>query len=320
MEAKTRYWGEFESPEELCTILSDLTFKNLPLLAIGCGSNMLFTADYPGLILHSNIRSIEPIREEGSSIEVRVGSGVNWDDFVAYAVVQGWCGIENLSGIPGEVGASPVQNVGAYGSEAKDSIVMVEALNLKTLQMERFSNADCQFGYRNSIFKNKLKNQFIVCYVTYRLSKELKANINYGDLAGRVQKKGEICLQNIRQSILEIRGEKLPDPNSVGSAGSFFMNPEIPADQFQVLIQRFPELPNWPLESGKVKISAAWCIDQAGWKGKSLGSAAVHNRQALVLVNPGHATAVDVIELSNRIIQDVKTMFGINLHPEVLFI
>ena len=320
IEAKTRYWADFESQEELCAILSDTTYKNIPHLAIGGGSNLLFTHDFPGLLLHSAIQSIEPIREEGQSVFVRVGSGVNWDDFVAYTVDKGWSGVENLSGIPGEVGASPVQNIGAYGSEAKDSIELVEALNLETLQIERFSNAECLFGYRNSIFKNSLKDRFIVCYVTYRLSKELKANIHYGDLSGRVLKKGEISLQNIRQSILEIRCEKLPDPNNIGNAGSFFMNPEIPADQFQVLKQRFPEMPNWPLESGKVKISAAWCIDQAGWKGKSLGSAAVHHRQALVLVNPGHATAVDIIALSNRIIHDVKAMFGIDLHPEVLFI
>jgi len=320
MEVKSRYWADFGSMEELCTILTDKKVEKLPRLAVGGGSNLLFTRDYPGILLHSTIKTIELVQEDEQTVLVKVGSGVVWDDFVANAVGKGWSGLENLSGIPGEVGASPVQNIGAYGSEAKDTIVSVEALNMETLQMEQFSNADCQFGYRNSIFKNSLKNRFIVCYVTYRLSKVLKENIQYGDLAGIVQNKGGINLHNIRQSILEIRAEKLPDPDITGNAGSFFMNPEIPADHYQSLKEKYPQMPGWPLVNGLVKISAAWCIDQAGWKGKSLGNAAVHNRQALVLVNPGQAEAADIVALSDRIIHDVNSLFGINLHPEVLFI
>jgi len=266
------------------------------------------------------LRTIELIREEAQSVLVRVGSGVVWDDFVAYVVGKGWCGVENLSGIPGEVGASPVQNIGAYGAEAKDTIVLVEALNLETLQMQRFSNADCQFGYRDSIFKKSLKNRFMVCYVIYKLSTVLNANIRYGDMDRRIQEKGGVNLQNIREAILEIRSEKLPDPSIIGNAGSFFMNPQIQAEQYQRLKKLWPEMPGWTLENGKIKVSAAWCIDQAGWKGRSLGNAAVHDRQALVLVNPGYATAAEMVALSDRIIHDVKAKFDIDLHPEVLFV
>jgi len=320
MDVKTHYWVDFDNVEELSRILSDQKYKGLPLLAVGGGSNLLFTRDYPGLLLHSKINTIELVQEDDRTVLVKAGSGVVWDDFVAYAVEKGWSGMENLSGIPGEVGASPVQNIGAYGSEVRDTIESVEALNLETMQLEQFSNDDCQFGYRNSIFKNRLKNRFIVCYVTYRLSKELVENIQYGDLVVRVQEKGGVNLPNIRQSILEIRAEKLPDHLQTGNAGSFFMNPEFPADQYQALKKKYPLMPGWPLENGRVKVSAAWCIDQAGWKGKSLGNAAVHHRQALVLINPGQANAADVIALSDRIIHDISSLFGINLHPEVLFI
>jgi UDP-N-acetylmuramate dehydrogenase len=320
MDVKSRYWADFKTPKDLRKILSDKMFDGFPLLTIGGGSNLLFTKDYPGLLLHSTIKTIELIKEENQSILVRVGSGMVWDDFVAYAVEKGWSGVENLSGIPGEVGASPVQNIGAYGVEAKDTVEIVEALNLDTLKMECFSNLDCRFGYRSSIFKQELKDKFVVCYVTYRLSNILNENITYGDIAARVQKKGGINLQNIRQTILEIRAEKLPDPAVTGNAGSFFMNPEINADMYQTLKKTWPQILGWPLNTGKIKISAAWCIDQAGWKGKSLGNAAVHNHQALVLVNPGHATASDIISLSDQIIHDVKSMFDIDLHPEVLFI
>jgi UDP-N-acetylmuramate dehydrogenase len=319
MEAASRYWADYESVEELRIVLKDNQFNDIPKFSVGGGSNLLFTKDYPGLLLHSTIRSIEPMVGP-EDVQVRVGSGVVWDDLVAYAVDHDWSGLENLSGIPGEVGASPVQNIGAYGSEAKDSIVLVEALNMETLELKSFTNSDCQFGYRNSIFKKELKNKFIVCYVTYSLSKYFKPNLKYGDLYERMEKAGGINLKNVRNAIIEIRGTKLPDPSVIGNAGSFFMNPEIPVDQFEMLKLRFPEMPSWPLNNGLVKISAAWCIDKAGWKGKALGNAAVHDKQALVLVNPGNATAGDILNLSERIIQDVKETFSIALHPEVIFI
>jgi len=319
MEASTRYWADFESVDELCMLLKDNRFVDLPIFAVGGGSNLLFTKDYPGLLIHSAIKSIETI-ENDDNVQVRVGSGLVWDDLVAYAVEHGWSGMENLSGIPGEVGASPVQNIGAYGSEAKDSIILVEALNVETLELKNFTNADCRFGYRDSIFKNELKNKFIVCYVTYNLSKDFKPNLKYGDLHERLEKAGGINLKNVRKSILEIRNAKLPDPQITGNAGSFFINPEIPKIQFEELKVLYPEMPYWPVNETLVKISAAWCIDKVGWKGKTLGNSAVHDKQALVLVNPGNAVAADILKLSDRIIQDVKVQFGISLRPEVLFI
>lgn len=320
LEASSRYWADFESVDELCNLLRDKRFNALPKFSVGGGSNLLFTRDYPGLLLHSTLHSIESTERADGKILVRVGSGVVWDDLVAYAVEHGWSGIENLSGIPGEVGASPVQNIGAYGSEAKDSIVLVEALNVETLEMKAFTNADCQFGYRDSIFKKELKNKFIVCYVTYCLSNIYIPNLKYGDLNERMEKTGGISLKNVRNVLLEIRNSKLPDTKVTGNAGSFFMNPEIPRKQFEALQIKYPEMPSWPINEDTVKVSAAWCIEQAGWKGKALGNAAVHDKQALVLVNPGNAVAADILKLSDRIIQDVKAQFGIKLHPEVIFI
>lgn len=319
MEATTRYWADFESVKELRKLLKDNRFNNLSIFPVGGGSNLLFTKDYPGLLVHSTIKTMEPTPQK-DTILVRVGSGVVWDDLVAYTVENGWSGLENLSGIPGEVGASPVQNIGAYGSEAKDNIVQVEALNVETLELETFNNADCRFGYRNSIFKKELKNKFIVCYVTFSLSSQFIPNLKYGDLNERMEKAGGISLKNVRMAILEIRNSKLPDPQIIGNAGSFFMNPEIPKMQFEALRIQYPEMPSWPINETTVKISAAWCIDRAGWKGKQLGNAAVHDKQALVLVNPGNATSDDVLKLSDRIIEDVRSLFGITLHPEVIFI
>lgn len=320
MEASTRFWADFESVEELCNLLKDKRFIEYPKFSIGGGSNLLFTRDYPGLLLHSTLHSIDSTECANGNVLVRAGSGVLWDDLVDYTVEHGLSGLENLSGIPGEVGASSIQNIGAYGSEAKDSIELVEALELETLEMKSFSNVDCKFGYRDSIFKKDLKNKFIVCYVTYNLSKVFIPNLKYGDLNERMEKAGGISLKNVRKAILEIRNSKLPDPQIIGNAGSFFMNPEISKIQFEKLKIKFPDMPYWPLSEDRVKVSAAWCIDKAGWKGKKLGNAAVHDKQALVLVNPGNAVAADIINLSDRIMEDVKAQFGIQLHPEVIFI
>ncbi|MCX6308167.1 MAG: FAD-binding protein [Bacteroidia bacterium] len=221
MEATTRYWADFESVEELCNLLNDKRFNVYPKFSIGGGSNLLFTKDYPGLLIHSALHSIESTECANGSVLVRAGSGVLWDDLVAYTVEHGLSGLENLSGIPGEVGASPVQNIGAYGSEVKDSIVSVEALHAETKELKTFTNAECQFGYRDSIFKKELKNKFIVCYVTYSLSKIFIPNLKYGDLNERMENSGGISLKNVRKAILDIRNAKLPDPTLTGNAGSF---------------------------------------------------------------------------------------------------
>jgi UDP-N-acetylmuramate dehydrogenase len=320
LPAKTRYWADFGTIDELRSILSDPLYRDVEKFPVGGGSNLLFTRDFPGMLIHSGLQKIEVQSIDKDTVLLRAGSGVVWDDLVEYAVVNGWSGLENLSGIPGEVGASPVQNIGAYGSEAKDCIESVEALDLKTLEMTTFSNADCRFGYRDSVFKKDLKNKFIVCYVTFKLSTNFKPNTNYGDLNREVEVRGGATLRNVRNAVLDIRASKLPDPSVLGNAGSFFMNPEITPEAFDALRATYPDIPNWPLGNGKVKISAAWCIDRAGWKGKAFGNAAVHDKQALVLVNTGQATAEEISHLSDCIVQDVEKLFGVRLHPEVLFL
>jgi len=320
IQAKTRYWAEFHSSDDLFRLFTDKKFEGIPVFTIGSGSNLLFSGDYPGLLLHSAIKSLVVVHEDSFSVHVRVGSGMVWDDFVAETVRNGWSGAENLSGIPGEVGATPIQNIGAYGAEAGNLINSVEAYSRESLRMETFCHDDCHFGYRDSIFKNKLKNKFVVCHVTFRLSKIFEPNIRYGDVATRVMEKGEITLENIRETILEIRGEKLPDPEVTGNAGSFFMNPVISSEHYQKLKESYPEMPGWKQDSGNVKVSAAWCIEKAGWKGCRSGNAGVHDRQALVLINAGDATGSEIIGLSEKITEDIQKIFDISLHPEVLII
>ncbi len=320
LNVNAKYWAEYESVEELKEVLTNPEYASIPRFAIGGGSNLLFTKDYPGMLLHSAIKRVESAVQSDGTILVRAGSGVVWDDLVAYTVKNGWSGLENLSGIPGEVGASPVQNIGAYGAEAKDCIESVRILRLDTLEVETLSNADCCFGYRDSIFKHELKNRCIVLHVTYRLSANFNPNIHYGDLQRMLHEKGEITLKTLRETILEIRNAKLPNCDVVGNAGSFFMNPEISESQFQQLKTRWPEMPGWPQLNGKIKVSAAWCIEKAGWKGRKLGGAAVHDKQALVLINRENATADDILQLSNTIISEVKQCFDIVLTPEVIFV
>lgn len=320
VEAKARFWAEFSHEDEALSLLSDRRLAGLPRFVVGGGSNLLFASDYPGVLIHPAIQGFTVVGVEKDTVLVKVGAGMPWDDFVAASVTQGWSGAENLSGIPGCIGASPVQNIGAYGVEAKDLIVEVEALDLTSHQPIRLKAAECQFGYRDSVFKHRLKNALIVTRVTYRLSTRFQANLTYGDLAKRVAVLGEPTQALVRETILAIRREKLPDPENQGNAGSFFMNPVIPADHYQSLLATFPDMPGWVQANEKVKVPAAWCIERTGWKGKQVGGAAVHNKQPLVLVNKGNATAADIIQLSASIQADVLATFGIQLKPEVLFI
>jgi len=320
LQSKANYWVDFQSSDDLEILFSDKRFKGIPVFTIGSGSNLLFNGDFHGLLLHSAIESLEIVHEDSFSVLVRVGSGVVWDDFVVETVKRSWSGAENLSGIPGEVGATPVQNIGAYGKEVGNFIVTVEAFNRESLIMKTFNNDDCQFNYRDSIFKNQFKNKFVICYVTFRLSKVFEPNIRYGDVSTRVLKKGEITLDNVRQTILEIRREKLPDPEVTGNAGSFFMNPVISSDQYEKLKVSHPDIPGWKQDSGLIKVSAAWLIEKVGWKGGRFGNAGVHDKQALVLINTGNATSSEIIGLSEKIMGDVQKTFNITLHPEVLII
>jgi UDP-N-acetylmuramate dehydrogenase len=320
IDVKARYWIDFEKSEELITVFSNPNFKDLPVFTIGGGSNVLFNEDYSGLLIHSCIKGIEVISEDNEHVFVKVGSGYNWDAFVCESISRGWTGAENLSSIPGDVGASPVQNIGAYGVEAGDLIFSTEAYNIETGEIECFYNSDCRFSYRNSIFKNELKDKYVICSVTFKLSKVFKPVLNYGDLESRLIESGGISPLSVRNIIIRIRSEKLPDPDVTGNAGSFFMNPVISAEKYFNIKNLYPDLTGWIQKDGKYKISAAWCIEKAGWKGKTHGNAGVHPKQALVLVNNGNSTSKEIIELSGLICKDVNSKFGINLIPEVLIL
>lgn len=321
MDVKTSVFIEYTSVDELKQILQQENLSEKKWLHIGGGSNLLFTGDYEGVILHSAIKGTEIVYEDDEAVHVRVGAGEVWDDFVAYAVNQGWYGAENLSLIPGEVGASAVQNIGAYGMEAKDLIVKVEALDVTTGNDSVFTNTECRYAYRESIFKKEWKGRYIITYVTYRLSKSPQFHLEYGNVKGELEKQGcELTLKNVRDVIIRIREAKLPDPKVQGNAGSFFMNPVIPRMQYESLLAKYPEMPHYKVDEEWVKVPAAWMIDRCGWKGRQMGNAGVHDKQALVLVNCGGATGQEIIALSQRIQQSVFETFGIAIVPEVNFI
>ena len=315
MDVKADRLIEFANEDELKSALTDAV---KPLLFMGGGSNLLFLNDYRGTILHSTIDSIEVTAEDSTSVTVRAGSGVVWDDFVACCVEQGWWGVENLSLIPGEVGASAVQNIGAYGVEVKDVLQSIEAISVDDLSRRVFTNAECNYAYRDSIFKNILKGKYVITYVTYRLSKTATPNIGYGALKSVLPENPS--LKEIRDEIIAVRNSKLPDPKVYGNAGSFFMNPVIPMEQFVELQSRYPEIPSYPASEGYIKVPAGWLIEKSGWKGKSVGNAAVYEKQALVLVNRGGATGMEIKHLADTVIEDVRKMFGITLHAEVNYI
>ena len=321
MDVKTALFIEYATKEELKEILRSQPLEEGRWLHIGGGSNLLFMGDYPGTILHSSIKGYEVLNEDAEGVVVRVGAGEVWDDFVAYTVAQGWYGAENLSWIPGEVGASAVQNIGAYGVEAKDLIVNVETIEVATGEERIFSNAECVYAYRESLFKLSLKGQYIVTHVSYRLKKTPSYHLDYGNVRAELAKANfDLTLANVRQVIIDIRQAKLPDPNVQGNAGSFFMNPIVPRAHFEALLKDYPQIPHYEVDTDRVKIPAAWMIDQCGWKGKRLGNAGVHDKQALVLVNCGGATGAEVVRLSEEIQQSVFKMFGIQIYPEVNFI
>lgn len=315
MDVKADRLIEFANEDEL---KSALTGAVKPLLFMGGGSNLLFLNNFAGSVFHSVIDDIDIVAEDDNSVSVRVGSGVVWDDFVAYCVEKGWWGVENLSLIPGEVGASAVQNIGAYGVEVKDVLQSIEAISVDDLSKRIFTNDECNYGYRDSIFKNSLKGKYVITYVTYHLSKTANPNIGYGALKSVLSENPS--LNEIRDAIIAVRNSKLPDPKVYGNAGSFFMNPVIPMEQFAELQSRYPEIPSYPASEGYIKVPAGWLIEKSGWKGKSLGNAAVYEKQALVLINRGGATGMEVKHLADTVIADVQKIFGITLHAEVNYI
>lgn len=319
IDVKTRFFLEYHSVDELRELIArGLVTK--PYLHIGGGSNLLFTADYPGTILHSCINGIEILAENEEEVRVCVGAGVEWDDLVAECVRRGWYGAENLSLIPGEVGASAVQNIGAYGVEAKDLITSVRTMNIRG-EERVYSVDECNYAYRSSIFKSAEMKDVFVTHVCFRLSKREQYTLDYGTIRAELEKQPDgITLETVRRVIIDIRRSKLPDPKVTGNAGSFFMNPVVGRQQFETLQRQYPQMPFYELADGRVKIPAGWMIDRCGWKGKALGPAAVHDKQALVLVNRGGATGRDILALSDAVRASVSEKFGIDIHPEVNFV
>ena len=317
MDVRADHMLEWSTPDELKSQLADI---EKPVLMIGSGSNLLFMGDFCGTVIHSTVSSIEILGSTDDHVHVRVGSGVIWDDFVAWCIINGLWGVENLSAIPGEVGASAVQNIGAYGVEAKDVIDTVQTVCLADGGERDFSNAECRYSYRQSVFKNELKGQYAVSYVIFTLSRIPQPKLGYGSIAQEVEALGGPTLENIRKAVIKARESKLPDPKVMGNAGSFFMNPVIPASRFEALKAEWPEIPSYPAQEGMIKVPAGWLIEKAGWKGRSLGPAAVYEKQALVLVNKGGATGADIKRLADSIIEDVKKKFGIILQTEVNYI
>lgn len=321
MDVKASRFVEYASVEELRGLWNAEREAVAHALHIGGGSNLLFASDYEGLILHSAIKGYTVVKETEEEVEVRVGAGEVWDDFVAYTVANGWYGAENLSLIPGEVGASAVQNIGAYGVEAKDLIVSVDTFGLETGEERRFMREECRYAYRESVFKQELKGKYAVTFVTYRLKKHPVFHLEYGNIRAELEKQGcQVYLENVRRIIIAIRQAKLPDPKVLGNAGSFFMNPVVPKMQFEALLAQYPDMPHYPVDDAHVKIPAGWMIDRCGWKGKRVGHAGVHEKQALVLVNCGGATGKEVMHLAEEIVASVRERFGVTIRPEVNYI
>ena len=317
--AKTRWFMEYDNEEELDRILRDEYFQECVSLHIGEGSNLLFINDFNGIVFHSRIKGMAVVDDSLESVLLRVGAAEHWDDVVAYAVSNGWGGIENLSHIPGEAGAAAVQNIGAYGAEIKDVIETVEAYNQLTFEKRIFTNDECQYGYRHSYFKETGHDPHIVTYVNLRLQKTPEYKLDYGNLTETLKGR-EITLHSIRDVVIEVRRSKLPESKELGSAGSFFMNPVIPNEQFCKLKDKYENIPSYPATEGFVKVPAGWLIDQCGIKGKREGNVGTYEKQALIIVNHGGATGDEIATFAEKIRHAVNEKFGVILTPEVKYV
>ena len=314
IDAKCKRFLEYTSIEEAQQVAQILRESAIPYIIIGGGSNLLLTKDFEGIVVRSDVLGYF-INED----RIICGSGEVFDEVVEASLQAGLYGLENLSLIPGDVGASAVQNIGAYGVEAKDLIVSVEAVEIATGHLVTIQGRDCGYGYRQSKFKNEWKNQYLITHVTYQLSTTFEPHLDYGNIRAELERKGikEPTAQQMRDTIIDIRNAKLPDPKVEGNAGSFFMNPIVSREKYEQLTAQYDGMPHYDIDADHVKIPAGWMIDQCDWKGKSLGRAGVHDKQALVLVNRGGATGAEIVALSDAIRADVKTKFGIDIHPEV---
>ncbi len=317
MEVKASDFVEISSETEIPALLRLISLYEGQVLFLGGGSNMLFTGDYNGLVVKISTKGIEIVDQDDEFVYVRGLAGESWDDFVQYCVQQNFGGLENLSLIPGNVGSSPIQNIGAYGVEIKDTFYILDAVSLRTGEFREFFAHDCDFGYRSSVFKHELKGQYLILSVTFRLRKRPLLNTSYGAIPAELEAMGEEpSVKSIAKAVCNIRRSKLPDPLEIGNAGSFFKNPVVSQSQFDELKNLYPDMPAYPAENG-AKLAAGWMIEQCGWKGFREGDAGVHARQALVLVNYGNATGQQVYGLAHRIIESVKEKFNVILEPEV---
>lgn len=317
---QARFFASFSSVDELKYLLENPPLPGLSSMILGGGSNILFARDFfDGIMLKNEIKGIEVVREDDEYIYVKAGAGEMWHRFVMNCIENNRAGLENLSLIPGNVGASPMQNIGAYGVEIKDCFHELEAYHLLDHTLVTFNTADCQFGYRESVFKRKYKGQFAIISVTYRLSKHPQFNTSYGAIEEELKHMGvkELSIKAISQAVINIRSSKLPNPAEIGNAGSFFKNPTVDAAKHAALKEAFPNIVAYPVANGDYKLAAGWMIEQCGWKGFREGDAGVHSRQALVLVNYGNATGEEIYRLSQRVLDSVQEKFGVELEREV---
>lgn len=314
-----KYFAEVFSPTDFRELISDPKFKSEKKLILGGGSNMLFTKDFDGLVIKNSLRGIEVLEEDAYHVWIRAAAGEVWHQFVMFCVERNLAGVENLSLIPGLVGAAPMQNIGAYGVEVKETCEEVEAFQLSTGERTVFKNAQCEFGYRESVFKNKFKDQFFISSVTFKLSKIFKPRINYGDVRKTLEdiRATDITIKAVSDAVIRIRTSKLPDPKDIPNAGSFFKNPVVSKKKFSELISKHPLMPNYPDRGGMMKVPAGWLIEQCGWKGKRIGNTGVHAKQALVLVNYGGASGEDIFAVAVQIQKSVNEKFGVELQTEV---
>ena len=314
IEAYCSRFLEYETAVEAQQVAEILRDTSLPYIIIGGGSNLLLTRDFPGIVVHSAVKGWDI-----AGCRMACGSGETWDDIVAISLQNGLYGAENLSLIPGDVGASAVQNIGAYGAEAKDFIREVHAIEIATGRLCVIDSEDCQYGYRQSRFKQEWKNRFLITMVVYEFSDIFQPRLDYGNIRNELERQGivEPTPQQLRQVIIDIRNAKLPDPKVQGNAGSFFMNPVVGRQKYEELASQYPQMPHYTVDAQHEKIPAGWMIEQCGWKGKSLGRAGVHDKQALVLVNLGGATGQEIVDLCETIRKNVSDKFGIDIHPEV---
>jgi UDP-N-acetylmuramate dehydrogenase len=305
--------------DQLKEILRHPQVKNQPLLVLGGGSNILFANDFDGLVLHIEVAGKEVIKETDEHVWLKIGAGENWHQTVRYCVEKGWGGIENLSLIPGTVGAAPIQNIGAYGAELTDVFDRLEAVNIETAEGRTFKKEECKFGYRDSIFKNELKGKYIVTEVVLKLSKKPVINTSYGAIRSELEKRGIVdpSIIDISDVVVDIRNSKLPNPDELGNAGSFFKNPIIKKSNFDRIQKEYENAPGYSMGNGKIKVPAGWLIEQAGWKGKEVGNTGTYKQQALVIVNRGGATGKEILQLAESIQKSVKKKFRIELMPEV---